>query len=104
MREVVAELKITEDELHIAADYFTRLAQSGMFRSFIDVSLSIASLEATRQGKAGTRANVEGPFYRSGAPFRPDGNLLEHEPSADAEVVTLRGRVTDAATGAPIAG
>lgn len=104
MRQVVADLKITEDELHIAADYFTRLAQSGMFRSFIDVSLSIASLDATRAGKGGTRTNVEGPFYRAGAPFRPDGNLIEHEPSTDAEVVTVTGRVTDATTGAPIAG
>jgi protocatechuate 3,4-dioxygenase beta subunit len=104
MRQVVADLKITEDELHIAADYFTRLAQSGMFRSFIDVSLSIASLDATLAGKGGTRANVEGPFYRPGAPFRPDGNLIERELSADAEVVTVTGRVTDAKTGAPIAG
>ena len=104
MRQVVAELKITEDELHIAADYFNRLGRSGMFPSFLDVSLAMASLDATRAGLGGTRANVQGPFYRPGAPFRPDGNLLEHEPSADADVVTLTGRVTDSRTGAPIEG
>src|SRR5262245_42045992 len=104
MREVVAELKITEDELHLAADYFNRLGRSGMFPSFIDVSLAMASLDATRAGLGGTRANVEGPFYRPGMPFRTDGNLLEHEPSADAEIVTLTGRVTDARTGSPIGG
>jgi protocatechuate 3,4-dioxygenase beta subunit len=104
LRQVVTELKITEDELHAAADYFTRLGQSGMFRSLVDVSLSMASLDATRAGLGGTRANVEGPLYRAGAPLRPDGNLLEHEPSADADVVTLTGRVTSARTGAPIPG
>jgi protocatechuate 3,4-dioxygenase beta subunit len=104
LRQVVTELEITEDELHAAADYFTRVGQSGVFRSLVDVSLSIASLDATRARVVGTRANVEGPFYRAGAPYRPDGNLLDRDPSADAEVVTLTGRVTDARTGIPIEG
>jgi catechol 1,2-dioxygenase len=104
MRQVVAELKITEDELHIAGDYFNRLGRSGMFSSLLDVSFAMASLDATRALLGGTRPNVEGPFYRPGAPDRPDGNLLEHAPSADAVIITLMGRVTDSRTGSPITG
>jgi protocatechuate 3,4-dioxygenase beta subunit len=103
LRDVVRELKITEDELHNAADFFTRVGKANVFRSLVDVSLSVTSLSLKNAStKALTRANVEGPFYRPGAPFREDGNLSEHPPSADAQELVITGRVIDAESGKPI--
>src|SRR5258708_21365255 len=70
----------------------------------LDVALSVPSLEASRSDLRGTRANVEGPFYRAGAPVRRDGSILEHQPGPTAESCVVEGRVTDAVTGQGIAG
>src|SRR3546814_4613486 len=47
MKEVVREFEITQDELHVAGDYFNRLGRSGFCRSLIDVALAMTSVDAT---------------------------------------------------------
>jgi catechol 1,2-dioxygenase len=105
MKEVVREFAITQEELHVAGDYFNRLGQSGFSRSLIDVALAMTSVDATARLANGTRPNLEGPFHRDVSPLRPDGDLFAgREPPAGSPVLLLSGRVTDVATGAPLAG
>jgi len=104
MKEVVREFEITQDELHIAGDYFNRLGQSGFSRSLIDVALAMTSVDVTARVPGGTRPNLEGPFHKSTAPVREDGDLFDAEPLPGSPVLILYGQVTDVASGRPIAG
>jgi protocatechuate 3,4-dioxygenase beta subunit len=103
MKAVVREFRITQDELHIAGDYFARLGQSGMFRSLLDVALAMTSVEATTDSAQGTRSNLEGP-YHANHPIRSDGSLIDHPLADNVARLTLSGRVTDVETGDPVAG
>ncbi|MGZ6040076.1 MAG: dioxygenase family protein [Phenylobacterium sp.] len=103
LKDVVREFKITQDELHLAGDFFDRLGKAGMTRSLIDVSLAMTSVDVTSPGGGGTRPNLEGPF-RGARPLRPDGDLVDGDPGPDAPRLTLTGVIRDAATGAPIPG
>src|SRR3546814_14209171 len=64
MKEVVREFEITQDELHVAGDYFNRLGRSGFCRSLIDVALAMTSVDATARvpggkiGRASCRERV----------------------------------------------
>jgi catechol 1,2-dioxygenase len=104
MKEVVREHRITQDELHIAGDYFNRLGQSGFCRSLFDVTLAMTSVDVTGRFPGGTRPNLEGPFHRASSPPRADGILFDGEPTPAVPVLYLSGMVKDAATGAPLAG
>lgn len=103
MKEVVREFRITQDELHVAGDYFNRLGQAGMCRSLIDVALAITSVEATGGADAGTRPNLEGP-YHAAHPQRPDGRLFERTKPEGMPRLTLTGIVRDAQTGDALPG
>lgn len=103
MKEVVREFKITEDELHMAGDYFDRLGQSGMSRSLIDVALAMTSIDVAGHSQQGTRFNLTGP-YHAAHPVRPDGNLCDVEPDENAPRLVLEGVIRDSLTGDPIAG
>jgi protocatechuate 3,4-dioxygenase beta subunit len=103
LREVVRELRISEEELHLAGRFFNRLGASGFFPSLLDIAFAMTTIDA-RRAQAGTRPNLEGPFYRPGAPLREDGVLFERRPGPKAEVCTLEGRVTEVAGGGPIKG
>jgi protocatechuate 3,4-dioxygenase beta subunit len=104
IRPIVAEMKITEDELHAAGHYFNRLGVSGMCPSLLDVAFAMTSVDATRRDVGGTRPNLEGPYYMPNAPLRPDGVLFDRPPPAAAPILNLTGRLLDAQTGAPIPG
>jgi protocatechuate 3,4-dioxygenase beta subunit len=100
---VVTDLKITQDELKFAGQFFNRLGQSGMFPSLLAVGLSMTSLRVT-EGTAGTPPNLEGPYYQKGAPIRENGVLYEKQPGANARYLDLSGVVTDSASGQPLQG
>lgn len=104
LRGVVREFEITEDELHRAGAFLNRVGADGLFQSLLDIAFAMTSIDTTRSQPGATRRNLEGPMYIPGAPERPDGSLLEHEPSDAARFLTLRGRVTEADTGVPVAG
>lgn len=103
LREVVRELQITEDELHLAGGFFNRLGAAGFFPSLLDIAFAMTSIDARRR-QAGTRPNLEGPFYKPGAPLREGGVLYVRPPGPDAELCLLEGTVTNALTGAPVGG
>ena len=103
LKEVVREFHITQDELHQAGDYFDRLGQSGMCRSLIDVALAMTSVDVTSPTIRGTRANLEGPYHAE-HPRRSDGRLVDRALAPDTPTLVLEGVVTDARTGAPLAG
>jgi protocatechuate 3,4-dioxygenase beta subunit len=103
LREVVREMDVTEDELHAAAAFLNRVGEAGVFPSMLDIGFAMTVIDRAREGARGTRPNLEGPEYRPGSPERPDGSLLEHEPGEGAQLLTLAGRVTEAASGEPLA-
>lgn len=103
MKEVVRELRVTQDELHAAGDFLNRLGQAGMCRSLIDVALAMTSVEATGGADRGTRPNLEGPYHGVHPP-RFDGRLFSTPPPADQPRLTLTGRVIDADSGRPVPG
>lgn len=104
LQAVVKELKITEEELLAAGRYLNRVGQSGMGPSLLVATLSMTSIDATRSPKGATRQNLEGPFYRPGAPELPNGDLLRGASMAGATPLRLWGRVSDSASGAALAG
>lgn len=103
LKGVVEKHKITQDELKMAGLFFNRLGVSGMFPSLLAVGLSMTSLRVT-EGTAGTPPNLEGPYYKKGAPIRHDGVLYEKTPGPEARYLDLSGVVTDSATGKPLEG
>jgi protocatechuate 3,4-dioxygenase beta subunit len=104
MRELVAELDITEDEIHQAAAFFNRMGAENNVRTLLDATLSTASNEHLYRSRGVSHSNVEGPVYLGGAPLRPDGNLVEGPVSPDAQPFVLSGRVYDINTGAGVPG
>jgi catechol 1,2-dioxygenase len=104
IKEVVRSEAITEDELHAAAAFLNRVGVAGVFPSLLDIAFAMTIMDRAREGVPGTRANLEGPEYRPGAPERADGCLFDHEPGPDAVLLSLTGVVTDALTGEPVAG
>lgn len=104
LQKVVAELKITEQELLFAGGFFNRLGQSGMCPSMLIATLAMTSIDVTRNSKAGTRHNLEGPFYRAGAPVLGNGDLVQGQSFRGAQKIRLWGVVRDAITGRPLPG
>lgn len=103
LQAVVADLKINQDELKFAGQFFNRLGQSGMFPSLLAVGLAMTSMRVT-ESNDGTPPNLEGPYYMKNAPVRVDGVLWEKEPGPDARFLELTGTVRDAKTGKPLQG
>jgi protocatechuate 3,4-dioxygenase beta subunit len=102
LKEVVREYKITQEELHIAGDFLDRLGKAGFSRSLVDVALAMTSVDATARVASGTRPNLEGPFHKSNAPSRKDGNLFEAAPPPGSPTLTLTGLVVDSQSGQPL--
>jgi protocatechuate 3,4-dioxygenase beta subunit len=102
LQTVVTDLKITQDELKLAGQFFNRLGQSGMFPSLLAVGLSMTSMRVT-EGFAGTPPNLEGPYHVPNAPIRKDGVLWEKPLSSDARYLELSGVVRDSGNGKPLA-
>ena len=103
LQTVVTDLKITQDELMFAGQFFNRLGQSGMFPSLLAVGLSMTSLRVT-ESNDGTPPNLEGPYYKKNAPIREDGILYEKQPGPNARYLDLSGTVFDSNTRQPLQG
>jgi protocatechuate 3,4-dioxygenase beta subunit len=102
LRATVAELQITEEEIHEAARFIDRLGQAGESSDLLDIFLGVTSVVATVGAAGGTTPNLAGPYYKAGPPLRRDGRLYDGD-LPDGEVpLTVFGRVTDVATGAPV--
>jgi protocatechuate 3,4-dioxygenase beta subunit len=102
IRDLVAELDITEEELHTAARFFNRMGEERNFYTLLDATLSTASNEHLYRARGVSHSNVEGPVYKADAPFRADGRLIEGAIPAGATPFVLSGRVYDLNTGAGV--
>jgi protocatechuate 3,4-dioxygenase beta subunit len=104
LKPIVDEHQVSEDELHEAARFLNLVGSAGVFPSMLDIAFAMTIIDRRREGVPGTRPNLEGPEYVPGAPHRRDGNLIERELGARVPLLELRGRITDAVSGAPIPG
>lgn len=59
---------------------------------------------ATKSSAGLTASAILGPFWREDHPVRPNGTTISFDTPDDAQVAFMHGRVTDVATGKPIAG
>ena len=105
LREVVDALAVTEGELRAAIGFLAEVAEAGQLGLLSDVlGVSVAVDDITYGRDAGdthgTVSAVEGPFYRPGAPERS----VIARPDEPGDVCFVAGRVSDATTGAPLAG
>ncbi|KAH7353711.1 Intradiol ring-cleavage dioxygenase, core [Plectosphaerella cucumerina] len=58
---------------------------------------------ATKSTQGLTASAILGPFWRNDHPVRPNGTTISFDTPSDGELVYMHGRVTDVATGAPVA-
>jgi protocatechuate 3,4-dioxygenase beta subunit len=100
----VTDLKVTELEIHQAAEFFNALGRAGEFPDLLDIFLAVTSVVATQGVEGGTTPNLAGPYYKAGAPSRPEGLLYDGEVPAGGIPVTVRGTVTHVETGLPLQG
>src|SRR5262245_22124049 len=101
-RAAVMDLKITEDEIHAAAQFCDKMGRAGEFSDILDILFAVTSVVATAGDNDGTTPNLAGPYYKAGAPLREDGVLYEGEVPEGEVPLLVRGSVTDAATGEPL--
>lgn len=103
LKDVINDMKITEDELKVTGEFLNRMGQAELFTNMLNVAFSMTIVER-RLGGNGTRPNLEGPYYRAGAPVRKDGVLFERQPGANAQLLEWTGKFVDAGTGKPVEG
>jgi catechol 1,2-dioxygenase len=101
-RKAVTDLKINEDEIHEAARFLDRMGHAEEFSDMLDIFFGVTSVVAVQGEDGGTTPNLAGPYYKAGAPVREDGRIYEGDLDAKETPLTVRGRVTDVATGEPI--
>jgi catechol 1,2-dioxygenase len=102
VRTAITDLRITEDEIHLAADFFNGLGQAGEFPDLLDIYFGVTSTVATLGVPGGTTPNLAGPYYKGGAPFRDDGLLYEGELPEGETPLVVRGTVTYVDSGEPV--
>jgi protocatechuate 3,4-dioxygenase beta subunit len=97
--EAIVELGVTEGELRAAIDYLNEVGASHEFALLSDAMEVSVLVDALTHGSAAeaTASNVEGPFYKPGAPLLTESYRLA-EVDETGEVLFVSGRVTDAVT------
>lgn len=104
IRELAAELDLTNDELAAALEFLHEVGRADEFVLLSDVlGLSRLVDDATHRDSQATSSNVLGPFYRPGAPLVPNPGSIASSRSAGVPLV-IGGRITDAVDGSVIAG
>jgi catechol 1,2-dioxygenase len=104
VEKVLADEDITYGELFAALLFLNEVGASGEMVLLSDVlGLSTNVEKRESAGRPGTPSNVEGPFWRPGAPRHntPADLVSRDEPG---ERLTISGQVTDVATGQPLPG
>ncbi len=103
LKDALVEAEVTEDELWLAIGYLTEVGKSDEFALLSDVlGISVLVDRMTHaDGSGATASNVLGPFYVPGAPLlEPPYELAASD--EPGEPLAVSGRVTDAATSAPL--
>jgi catechol 1,2-dioxygenase len=105
LHAIVRDLAITETELRAALAFLGELGAADEWQLFSDVlGISVAvDANSHQAGGDATSTNVEGPFYRPGAPMASPPVAL-CAPDEPGEVLLVSGQVRAAADGSPLAG
>ena len=103
------EVRLTPDELLYAARFIQRVGhisndkrEEGVLLGDVLGITSLVEAMADNARKGATESSLLGPFYRDGAPFRPNGFDISFG-DATGEPAWVGGRVTDA-DGKPLEG
>ncbi|MBM3558976.1 MAG: hydroxyquinol 1,2-dioxygenase, partial [Alphaproteobacteria bacterium] len=103
------EVRLTPDELLYAARFIQRVGQisndkreEGVLLGDVLGLTTLVEAMADNARKGATESSLLGPFYRDGAPFRPNGFDISFG-DASGEPAWVEGRVTDPA-GKPLEG
>jgi catechol 1,2-dioxygenase len=105
LHATVRDLEITEPELRTALEFLAEVGRTGEWQLLSDVlGISVAVDANTHHpGNGATASNVEGPFYRPGAPLaEPPVRLCGDD--EHGEVLLVGGSVREAGSGRPLAG
>jgi len=104
LHDLARELDLRNEELLAVLAFLTEVGQADEFILLSDVlGLSRLVDDQTHAAELGTPSNVQGPFYRPGAPWIENPGTLASEVTAGTRLV-VSGRVSDAVTGAPVVG
>jgi protocatechuate 3,4-dioxygenase beta subunit len=103
VHDLATELDLTNDELLAVVSFLTEVGRADEFMLLSDImGLSRVVDDLSHRDGVGTASAVLGPFYRPGAPWLDNPGRLAalDEPG---QRLRVRGRVSDAATDAPLA-
>ncbi|HVQ96470.1 MAG TPA: dioxygenase [Mycobacteriales bacterium] len=96
--------QISYPELFGVLHYLNEVGAAGEMVLLSDVlGLSTFAERRDAAGQAGTASNVEGPFWRPGAPRFASPAVLA-PPGEPGDLLLLTGTITDAGSGAPLPG
>ncbi|WP_313234777.1 dioxygenase family protein [Sporosarcina ureae] len=107
LHDVIAEFKVTEDELRSALDFLTAVGKSEEYPLLSDVLLVSVAVDnvthwAEQDGNS-TASNVEGPLYRDEAPILiAPVNICSVE-GAEDDILFVSGQVVSSEDGSPLA-
>lgn len=102
LRRIAEEEGVTYPELFEGLLFLNEVGAAGemvLLSDVLEVSSYVERLDVA--GRPGTVSNVEGPFWRPGAPRHPSPAVLAG-PDEPGEPLVLTGVVTDAVTGTPL--
>lgn len=95
--------RITHEEYRQATDLITSSVKQGEESLLLDVFLEAAATDVGNEGRAGSMAAIEGPFYLPGAPVLRPPHVLPQRPQERGEQLVFSGTVRTV-DGAPLAG
>ncbi len=104
LHALIDELQPTDKELYHVMDWLNQVGRDNDFIMLCDVmGLTMRTVDLTHDRANATRANVEGPFSKDDVPvYNNPVNFAREE--EQGQRVELRGTVTSAETGQPVAG
>lgn len=101
-QQLITAEQLSYPELFAALVFLNEVGAAGEMVLLSDVlGLSTFAERRDSTGQVGTASNVEGPFWRPGAPRYPTPARLA-PPGEPGELLVLAGTVTDADTGTPL--
>lgn len=101
--EFIRKHRVTHDEYREATDLLIASIKQGEESLLLDVLLEAEATDVENQGRKGSRAAIEGPFYIPGAPLLDRPYVMPQRNDERGEPLIFRGTV-DTVDGTPIAG
>lgn len=102
VRDVMRRHDVTFAEYRAGVGHMIKTQEARELPLLIDVFMNSTVVEIENRGRRGSKAAIQGPYFREGAPQVTD-SLAIREEDRDQPRMVMRGRVTDEG-GAPVAG